>query len=96
MLCVYPALSGLTLIGLGLYAITTFNLVTTIAGKKNAPENPWGATTLEWTTPSPPPHGNWPGDVPAVYRGPYEYGNPGAEGDCVAQTVPADAVPARS
>lgn len=32
MLCLYPALSGLLLIGLGLYAITTFSLVTTVVG----------------------------------------------------------------
>jgi amino acid transporter len=31
-LCLFPALSGLSLIGLGLYAITTFNLVTKIVG----------------------------------------------------------------
>lgn len=31
-LCLFPALSGLTLIGLGLYAITTFSLLTTIVG----------------------------------------------------------------
>jgi len=38
-----------------------------------ASENPWEATTLEWTTPSPAPHGNWPGEVPTVYCEPYEY-----------------------
>jgi amino acid transporter len=31
-LCLFPALSGLALLGLGLYAITTFNLVTKIVG----------------------------------------------------------------
>jgi cytochrome c oxidase subunit 1 len=73
------------------------NLVKTLAGKKNAPENPWEATTLEWTTPSPPPHGNWPVDaMPVVHRGPYDYGNADARDDFVQQTVSADAVPARS
>ncbi len=72
------------------------NLVKTLAGKKNAPKNPWEATTLEWTTESPPPHGNWPADeMPVVHRGPYEYGNPDADDDYVSQTVPADIVPAR-
>ncbi len=42
-----------------------------IAGKK-AERNPWQANTLEWTVPSPPPHGNFE-TVPVVYRGPYEY-----------------------
>ncbi len=52
-------------------------------------DNPWQATTLEWTAPTPPPHGNWPGPVPVVYRGPYEYG-PG-EADFQPQTAPVPA-----
>jgi len=73
------------------------NLVKTLAGKKTAEKNPWNATTLEWTTESPPPHGNWPVDeMPVVHRGAYEYGNPDADGDYVHQTVPADTVPAQS
>src|SRR3989449_4154034 len=28
-------------------------------GKPVASDNPWGATTLEWQTPTPPPHGNF-------------------------------------
>jgi len=36
-------------------------------------KNPWKANTLEWTTPILPGHGNWPGEIPVVYRGPYEY-----------------------
>jgi cytochrome c oxidase subunit 1 len=36
--------------------------------------NPWHSNTLEWTAPSPPPHGNFEAD-PTVYRGPYEYGD---------------------
>jgi cytochrome c oxidase subunit 1 len=35
--------------------------------------NPWEATTLEWSAPSPAPHGNWPGAPPEAVRGPYEY-----------------------
>jgi len=54
---------------------------------KGAPatENPWESATLEWTTPSPAPHGNWPGDVPEVYRWPYEYSLPGEASDCLPQ-----------
>ncbi|NNC94798.1 MAG: cytochrome c oxidase subunit I [Chitinophagales bacterium] len=40
---------------------------------KKGEENPWGATTLEWTTPVERLHGNWPGDIPAVHRWPYDY-----------------------
>jgi cytochrome c oxidase subunit I len=40
-------------------------------GQKSGP-NPWGATGLEWQTPSPPPPDNFP-VTPVVVRGPYEY-----------------------
>ena len=43
---------------------------------KVAGKNPWQANTLEWEAPSPPPHGNFPGPLPTVYRGPYEYSSP--------------------
>jgi cytochrome c oxidase subunit 1 len=35
-------------------------------------ENPWGAATLEWTVPSPPPTGNF-GEEPVVTHGPYDF-----------------------
>lgn len=40
-------------------------------GEKVGP-NPWGAKTLEWQTPSPPPHENFH-TTPVVTAGPYEY-----------------------
>jgi cytochrome c oxidase subunit 1 len=52
---------------------------------EKASENPWEANGLEWTTASPPPHGNWPGAIPEVHRWPYEYGNPDAPKDHVMQ-----------
>ena len=48
-------------------------------GKKMTTPNPWGASTLEWTTPINPGHGNWPGKIPAVQRWPYDYGKDGHE-----------------
>jgi cytochrome c oxidase subunit I len=52
------------------------NLVTAIfAGRKVESDNPWQATTLEWNTPTPPPHGNFLGEV-VVNRDPYEYSSP--------------------
>jgi cytochrome c oxidase subunit 1 len=57
--------------------------------KRRAEANPWEATTLEWTTPSPAPHLNWP-EPPAVHRGPYEYRVSGAPDGFVPQHVPAD------
>jgi cytochrome c oxidase subunit 1 len=43
---------------------------------KRADRNPWHANTLEWEAPTPTPHGNFPGPLPTVYRGPYEYSSP--------------------
>jgi len=56
---------------------------------EKAGDNPWHANGLEWTTPSPPPHGNWPGAVPEVYRWPYDYSVPDAPRDHVLQTDPS-------
>ena len=56
-----------------------------------APVNPWDATTLEWTVPSPPPHDNFAGKIPVVNHGPYEYSVPGAPRDFVMQTDPPTA-----
>jgi cytochrome c oxidase subunit 1 len=53
-------------------------------GRKIKNDNPWDATTLEWATPTPPPHGNFTFDV-AAYRGPYEYSRPDHEGDFFPQ-----------
>jgi len=50
-------------------------------------DNPWNATTLEWSAPTPPPHGNFLTE-PVVYRGPYEYSVPGALKDYSPQWEP--------
>ncbi|HUS10794.1 MAG TPA: cbb3-type cytochrome c oxidase subunit I [Pyrinomonadaceae bacterium] len=65
-----------------------FNLVWSAFKGKKAGDNPWEATTLEWTTASPPPHDNFAGVLPVVYRGPYEFAVPGAPNDYVMQTEP--------
>jgi cytochrome c oxidase subunit I len=52
-------------------------------------DNPWEATTLEWTAPSPPPHGNFV-TTPIAYRGPYEYSLPGRERDYTMQNEPVE------
>lgn len=48
-------------------------------GRRMTEKNPWGATTLEWTTPIEAGHGNWPGKIPAVQRWAYDYGKDGKE-----------------
>ena len=57
-------------------------------GKKIESDNPWNATTLEWETPTPPPHGNFVKEIKA-YRDPYEYSVPGAKEDFSPQAQPS-------
>ena len=57
-------------------------------GEKVESDNPWQATTLEWETPTPPPHGNFTKEI-KVYRDPYEYSVPGAKKDFSPQAQPA-------
>ena len=68
--------------------IFLFNFVYSIFRGRKASMNPWHSNTLEWTTPVNPGHGNWPGEIPAVYRWPYDYSKPGAAEDFIPQTVP--------
>ncbi|MBO9729036.1 MAG: cbb3-type cytochrome c oxidase subunit I [Chitinophaga sp.] len=55
-------------------------------GRKMTTQNPWNATTLEWTTPIHAGHGNWPGEIPEVYRWAYDYSKDGR--DFIPQTEP--------
>jgi cytochrome c oxidase subunit 1 len=54
-------------------------------GRKVTSDNPWEATTLDWQTPTPPPHGNFTRPI-AAHRGPYEYSVPGQEKDFLPQS----------
>ena len=65
-----------------------FNFFYSIFKGKKAVQNPWQANTLEWTTPVEHLHGNWPGEIPTVYRWPYDYSKPGHEQDFIPQTIP--------
>ncbi len=69
------------------------NFFMSLAKGKVAAANPWNATTLEWTLPSPPAHGNFGDALPQVYRWPYEYSAEEADEDYTPQNVPADEVP---
>jgi cytochrome c oxidase subunit 1 len=69
--------------------IFVLNFVLSLFWGKKAGRNPWNANTLEWTAPSPPPHGNFE-TTPVVRHGPYEYSVPGRDEDYLPQT---EAVP---
>jgi cytochrome c oxidase subunit 1 len=65
-----------------------FNFFYSIFRGQVAPQNPWNANSLEWTTPVEHIHGNWPGELPIVHRWPYDYSKPGSDVDFIPQTVP--------
>src|SRR5690606_12254185 len=72
---------------LGFQFIFLWNFFYSMVRGEKAPKNTWNAATLEWTTESPPPHGNW-AELPTVYRGPYEYSHPDYETDFWPQNEP--------
>jgi cytochrome c oxidase subunit 1 len=80
---VHQAIGAILLGGAQLFFIG--NLAWTLAKGRRVAENPWQATTIEWSTTSPPPHENFP-TTPTVHRGPYEYSVPGAASDFTPQT----------
>ena len=73
--------------------IFAFNFFYSIFKGRRATQNPWNSTTLEWTTPIEPGHGNWPGAIPEVHRWPYDFSKPGAKEDFIQQTVPYSETP---
>jgi cytochrome c oxidase subunit 1 len=67
--------------------IIVYNFVASLVVGQRAPDNPWHANTLEWTTTSPPPHYNF-AVIPTVYHAAYEYSIPGLANDFLLQTEP--------
>ncbi|MGA7616848.1 MAG: cytochrome c oxidase subunit I [Thermoanaerobaculia bacterium] len=68
--------AGASILGLG-YLLPLLYLAWAAKYGEPAGPNPWNATGLEWTTPSPPPKHNHP-VTPVVREGPYHYAD-GAE-----------------
>lgn len=62
---------GAWTIGVG-FLVALYVVLKCIYRGPQAPDNPWGARTLEWQTSSPPPHENFL-TQPVVTAGPYEY-----------------------
>lgn len=72
----YASLNAISTVGSWLIAtgffLSLYVIIKGITSGEKASSNPWGAKTLEWQTPSPPPHHNF--DVePVITAGPYEY-----------------------
>jgi cytochrome c oxidase subunit 1 len=63
--------AGASILGFG-YVLPAFYLTLSLKYGKKAGPNPWGATGLEWQTPSPPPTHNFE-KTPIVVREPYCY-----------------------
>src|SRR6266852_4056422 len=68
--------------------IFVYNLIHSRFRGKPAPDNPWEATSLEWSTATPTPWDNFGGKHPVVYHDPYQYGVQSSAGDYVMQTSP--------
>jgi cytochrome c oxidase subunit 1 len=51
------------------------NMLYSIRRGKPAGHNPWGARTLEWQIPSPPPYYNFK-HIPSVFGLPYDFTEP--------------------
>ena len=71
------------LITAGIQLVFLYNFFHSIFFGKKAVQNPWSANSLEWTTPVEHLHGNWPGEIPSVYRWPYDYSKTNEDGEYV-------------
>jgi cytochrome c oxidase subunit 1 len=56
----------------GAQVLFVLNFFGSLLRKKEVADNPWHASTLEWSVASPAPRENFAGQVPVVYRGAYE------------------------
>ena len=74
--------------------VLVINFFWSLFAGKRAEANPWQANTLEWSAPSPPPHGNWGEALPIVYRSAYEYSSPEVSEDWLPQDRPLVPKPA--
>ena len=66
--------------------IFIINIIISLRKEKDAKDNHWDATTLDWAATTSPPlgHGNFTTE-PVVYRDPYEYSVPGNSSDYLPQ-----------
>ena len=70
----HTAMLTAALLTIGGQLVFFANLAWTLGRRERLEErNPWRATTLEWSLPSPPPAEGFGATAPAVYRGAYEF-----------------------
>jgi len=90
LMTVFAIMTGL------IQVVFLFNFFYSLIYGPKAPKNPWHSNTLEWTTPVARIHGNWPGEIPHVYRWAYDYSKLNNEGtdyvipgqDYIPQNIP--------
>jgi cytochrome c oxidase subunit 1 len=77
-----------TIITIASQTLFIFNFLWSLRrGERIEDRNPWRATTLEWSVPSPPPWGNFGATEPMIYRGAYEFKASEAAVDFIPQNV---------
>ena len=76
------------IMGATIQLVFLYNFIYSMYYGKKAPQNPWKSNTLEWTASQKHIHGNWQGNIPEVYRWPYDYSKPGYNEDFVPQHIP--------
>jgi cytochrome c oxidase subunit 1 len=76
-----------TILTVAAQALFLLNFVWSLwRGEEASEDNPWRATTLEWSVPSPPPVDNFGGNEPTVYRGAHDFSGADATGDFALQS----------
>jgi cytochrome c oxidase subunit I len=81
-----------TIAAQGLFLLNlVYSLVSRHAGV--AEKNPWRATTLEWSLPSPPTIQNFTAAAPVIYREAYEFGLRNHGEDFAPQNLPIEVAP---
>ena len=63
-----------TICTVGAQILFVANFLQALLQRRSVENDPWGATTLEWSIASPAPENNFGSALPIVYRGAYEFG----------------------
>ena len=81
-------ITGFAIVGGLIQIVFLYHFIYSMFYGKKSPQNPWKSNTLEWTASMKHIHGNWQGQIPEVYRWPYDYSKPGYDEDFVPQNIP--------